>query len=168
MSSVESPAEINVRPAAPHDGPLILAFIMELAEYERLTHQVTATEDDIRRQLFGSKPAAEALIGEWRGKPEGFAIYFHNFSTFLAKPGIYLEDLYVRPPARGHGLGAAMLRRLAQLAVQRQCGRLEWAVLDWNEPAIGFYKKLGAVPTDEWTVFRLTGEALLDLAARQP
>ena len=120
----------------------------------------------LRRNLFGERRYAEVLIGEEDGEPVGFALFFHNFSTFLGKPGIYLEDLFVKPDHRGGGYGKALLQRLAQLAVERDCGRLEWAVLDWNEPAIGFYRKLGAVPMEDWTIFRLSGAALHDLAAR--
>ena len=155
-------ASITVRPAAPADVPAILGFIRELAEYEKLSHAVVATEGALRRHLFGEggRPAAECLIGEIGSAPQGFALYFTSFSTFLARPGIYLEDLYVRPAARGRGLGKALFTRLAALAVERGCGRLEWSVLDWNEPAIGFYRRMGAEPMSEWTVFRLSGEAL--------
>jgi GNAT superfamily N-acetyltransferase len=161
---------ISIRPAARADAPLILSLIRELAEYERLSHAVTATEADLERHLFGPGPAApapaECLIGELGGAPQGFALFFTSFSTFLARPGLYLEDLYVRPQARGRGLGDALLAHLARVAVERGCGRLEWAVLDWNEPAIGFYKKLGARPMDDWTVYRLDGGALSAAAAR--
>lgn len=160
MPAASQTSELLIRPATPADVPLILTLIKELAEYERLAHAVTANEDLLREQLFGPRPAAEVVIGEHRGAPAGFAIYFQNFSTFLAKPGIYLEDLYVRPASRGHGLGAALLRHVAGVAARRGCGRMEWAVLDWNELAIDFYKRLGAVPMDEWTIYRLTGEAL--------
>jgi GNAT superfamily N-acetyltransferase len=156
----------HIRPATRGDVPLILALIGELAEYERLTHEVTATAAQLDQWLFGAQPKAEVLIGEVDGAPCGFALFFHNFSTFLAKPGIYLEDLYVRPAMRGRGLGAALLGRLAQIALERGCGRLEWAVLDWNQPAIGFYQRLGAAPMNEWTVYRLTGETLAQLAGR--
>lgn len=159
-----------VRAARPGDIPTILRFVRELAEYERALDQVVATEDTLNRQLFGEGfgrgPTAEALIGELDGNPEGFAVYFTNFSTWLARPGIYLEDLYVTPASRGRGLGKALLLRLAAIATQRGCGRLEWAVLDWNEPAIGFYQKLGASPQSEWTVYRLTGPSL-ERAARE-
>jgi GNAT superfamily N-acetyltransferase len=152
--------QISVRPAAPADVPAILGFIRELAEYEKLSHAVVATEEALRRHLFGARPAAECLIGEIGGEAQGFALYFTSFSTFLAGPGIYLEDLYVRPAARGRGLGKALFTHLAAIAVERGCGRLEWSVLDWNEPAIGFYRRLGAEPMSEWTVFRLSGAAL--------
>ncbi|QIN82631.1 GNAT family N-acetyltransferase [Rubrobacter tropicus] len=151
---------IGVREATVDDVPLVLSFIRELAEYEKLSHEVVATEGALRETLFGERRYAEVLIGEQDGAPAGFALFFHNYSTFLGKPGIYLEDLYVRPEFRGAGIGRALLARLARLTVERGCGRLEWWVLDWNEPSIGFYKKLGAVPMDDWTVYRLTGEAL--------
>jgi GNAT superfamily N-acetyltransferase len=156
-------APVAVRQATAADIPLILRFIRELAAYERLLGQVEATEDGLRRTLFpqdGSPAAASVLIGELRGTPAGFAVYFFNYSTFLARPGLYLEDLFVRPQARGNGLGRALLLHLAALAADRGCGRMEWAVLDWNAPAIEFYRALGAVALDDWTVFRLTGGAL--------
>ena len=156
---------IGVRAATSEDVPLILSFLKELAEYEKLSHEVVATEDDLVRHLFGDRPVAEVVIGELGGTPAGFALFFHSFSTFLGRPGIYLEDLYVRLASRGSGLGRAMLVHLAKLAKERGCGRLEWSVLDWNEPSIGFYKALGAVAMDEWTVYRVTGEALDGLAA---
>jgi GNAT superfamily N-acetyltransferase len=149
-----------IRPATSSDVPLIRQLIGELADYEKLADQVVCTEDGLRQQLFGPRPYAEVLIAEDEGDGVGFALFFHNFSTFLGKPGIYLEDLFVRPAYRGRGHGKALLIALARLAVERNCGRLEWAVLDWNEPAIGFYKSLGAVPMEEWTVFRLAGETL--------
>ena len=155
----------EIRSATEDDAPLILSLINELADYERLSHEVVATEADLRGHLFGERPVAEVLIGELDGKPAGFALFFHNFSTFLGRPGIYLEDLYVRPSFRGSGMGRAMLVRLAELAKERGCGRLEWSVLDWNEPSIGFYKSLGAVPMEDWTVYRVTGPALERLAA---
>ena len=148
--------------------PLILDLIRELAEYEKLSHEVVVTEDGLRRSLFGERPAAEVLIGEFEGRPASFALFFHNFSTFLGKPGIYLEDLYVRPRFRGRGMGKAMLVRLAKLARERGCGRLEWSVLDWNEPSISFYESLGAVAMTDWTVYRVTGEALNSLASMGP
>ena len=154
----------KVRAASAEDVPLILTFIKELAEYERLSHVVVATEESLRRWLFGEQPVAEVLIAEHGGEAAGFAVFFHNFSTFLGKPGIYLEDIYVRPGFRGRGMGKAMLARLARLARERCCGRLEWSVLDWNEPSIRFYESLGAVAMDEWTVHRVTGEALDRLA----
>ena len=158
-------AETRIRGAARQDIPLILSLIRELAEYERLSHEVVATEDTLRESLFGERRYAEVLIAEHDGSPAGFALFFHNFSTFLGKPGIYLEDLYVRPVFRGAGLGKRLLVSLASLAKARGCGRLEWWVLDWNEPSIGFYKKLGAVPMDDWTVYRVSGAALEELAS---
>jgi GNAT superfamily N-acetyltransferase len=159
-----APMPTRIRPATPSDIPLILSLIRELAEYERLSHACIATEAALALHLFGPRPAAECVIGELDGTPEGLALFFTSFSTFLARPGIYLEDLYVRPHARGRGLGKALLAHLAALAVERRCGRLEWSVLDWNEPSIAFYKSLGAEPMHEWTVYRLTGDALTDLA----
>ena len=156
---------IHIRSAVAADVPLILGFIRELAEYEKLAHQVVATEADIRNSLFGTRPAAECLIAELQGKPAGFAIFFHNFSTFLGKPGIYLEDLYVKPELRGKGVGRKLLARLAKLALSRGCGRFEWAVLDWNKPAIRFYRSIGARMLDDWRINRVTGEALEKLAA---
>ena len=158
--------ELEIRAATEEDVPLILSLIKELAEYERLSHEVVATEEVLRDSLFGERPVAEVLIGQLGDEPVGFALFFHNFSTFLGKPGIYLEDLYVRPEFRGAGIGRALLVHLARLARERGCGRLEWSVLDWNEPAIGFYKKIGASPVSGWTVYRVTGEALDDMAAR--
>lgn len=158
-------ADFAIRFATPADVPLILSFIRALADYEKLSHEVVATEDALRETLFAERPVAEVIIGEDAGQPVAFALFFHNYSTFLARPGLYLEDLFVLPEARSKGIGREMLRFLAALAVERGCGRLEWWVLDWNAPAIGFYKKLGAVPMDEWTVFRVTGEALQQLAA---
>lgn len=152
-----------IRFAGEADAPLILQFIKGLAEYERLTHEVRATEAQLRETLFGARRYAEVIIGEFEGTPVGFALFFHNYSTFLGQPGIYLEDLFVTPDMRGRGFGKELLTFLARLAVERNCGRLEWAVLDWNAPAIGFYKKLGAVPMEEWTVFRLTGDALVEM-----
>jgi GNAT superfamily N-acetyltransferase len=154
-----------IRPAAASDVPLILRFIRDLAEYERLAHEVVATEDSLRETLFGARPYAEVVIAEDGGEPAGFALFFHNYSTFLAKPGIYLEDLYVRPEMRGRGTGRALLAHLARLAVERGCGRLEWWVLDWNEDAIRFYRSLGARPMEDWTVFRVAGDDLHHLAA---
>lgn len=156
-----------VRAATSDDVPLIRSLIEGLAEYERLRHECVATDDLLQAALFGPRPYAEVVIAEWAGEPAGFALFFHNFSTFLARPGIYLEDLYVRPEHRGHGIGRALLRHLAQQAVERGCGRLEWSVLDWNEDAIGFYKKLGARAQDEWTVYRVTGDALTQLATSE-
>jgi GNAT superfamily N-acetyltransferase len=158
-------AEARIREANEGDVPLILSLIRELAEYEKLSDEVVATEDGLRDSLFGERRYAEVLIAEHDGAPAGFALFFHNFSTFLGKPGIYLEDLYVKPAFRGSGIGKKLLVHLASLAKRRGCGRLEWWVLDWNEPSIGFYKKLGAVPMDDWTVYRVSGSALEDLAS---
>jgi GNAT superfamily N-acetyltransferase len=155
---------ITIRPAAEHEVPVILQFIRDLAVYERLEHQMVATPEMLRNTLFGPRPYAEVVFACIDGQPVGFALFFHNYSTFLGRPGIYLEDLYVRPQARGHGVGRRLLSWLAALAVERQCGRLEWSVLDWNEPSIGFYRSLGAVGMDEWRIFRLTGDALTALA----
>ena len=155
--------ELAIRAALEEEAPLILQLIKELAEYEKLSHEVVATEDSLRRSLFGQRRFAEALIGEVEGEPAGFALFFHNFSTFLGRPGIYLEDLYVRPEFRGSGLGRALLAYLARLALERGCGRLEWSVLDWNEPAIGLYKSVGAAPVDGWTGYRVAGKALEEL-----
>lgn len=160
------PGALTLRGAVPADVPQILEFIHELAEYERLTHEVVATEARVSAHLFGEHPAAEVVIGEWGGDPVAFALFFHNFSTFLGQPGLYLEDLYVRPEMRGRGVGKAMLAHLARLAVERGCGRFEWSVLDWNEPAIAFYRALGAEPMNGWTVQRVTGSALDRLAAQ--
>jgi GNAT superfamily N-acetyltransferase len=157
-------ATVTVRPALQHETPLILQLVRELAEYERLEAQMVADEQQMQAALFGPRPYAEVVFVCWEAEPVGFALFFHNFSTFLGRPGIYLEDLFVRPTFRGRGLGRRLLTWLAELAVARGCGRLEWSVLDWNAPAIGFYRRLGAVPLDEWTVFRLTGPALEALA----
>ena len=158
-------AGARIREATEGDVPLILSLIRELAECEKLSHEVVATEEALRESLFGERRYAEVLIAEHDGAPAGFALFFHNYSTFLGKPGIYLEDLYVRPEFRGSGIGKKLLAHLAGLAKRRGCGRLEWWVLDWNEPSIGFYKKLGAVPMDDWTVYRVSGSALEDLAS---
>jgi GNAT superfamily N-acetyltransferase len=155
---------LRIRAAIPADVPLILDFIRRLAEYERLAHEVVASERELAHWLFGPRPYAEVTIAEWGGQPAGFALFFHNFSTFLGRPGIYLEDLFVASEMRGHGIGRALLAHLAALAVERGCGRLEWWVLDWNEDAIRFYRSLGAEPMDEWTVFRVAGDALERLA----
>ena len=155
---------LSIRPATPADLPLIADLIRALAEYEKLSHEVRFDDAILGEKLFGPRPYAEVLIGEVDGTPRGFALFFHNFSTFEGKPGIYLEDLFVMPEARGVGLGKALLAELARLTVERDCARLEWAVLDWNEPSIGFYKKLGARPMDDWTVMRVDGKALTKLA----
>jgi GNAT superfamily N-acetyltransferase len=159
-----SAPSVTIRQATEQDVPLILSFIRQLAEYERLLDAVKATEPMLRETLFGPRPAAEVLIAEDGGKPVGFALFFENYSTFLAQRGIYLEDLFVIPAARGRGIGKVLLQRLAHLAIERNCGRLEWAVLDWNSPAIGFYRRVGAVPMEDWTVYRLSGSSLERLA----
>jgi GNAT superfamily N-acetyltransferase len=155
---------ITIRPACRDDVPLVLEFIRDLARYERLEHEVAASEAQLREALFGERRYAEVVFACSGGEPVGFALFFHNFSTFKGRPGIYLEDLFVRPEARGRGIGKQLLAHLARIAVERDCARLEWAVLDWNEPSIGFYRSLGAKPMDEWTTFRLTGESLALLA----
>ena len=157
-------SELRITPAAESDAALILEFIRALAEYEKLGHEVVATEEKLRRTLFSSKPSAEAVLAYWNGECAGFALFFTSYSTFLAQPGIYLEDLFVKPHLRGKGIGFGLLKHLSKLAVERDCGRLEWGVLDWNEPSIKFYKKLGAVPMDEWTKYRLAGDALKALS----
>lgn len=156
---------LAIRPATAADLPLIAQLIRDLAEYEKLAHEVRFDEAVLGAKLFGPRPYAEVVIGEVDGVPQGFALFFHNFSTFEGRPGIYLEDLFVRPEARGAGLGKALLSHLAALALERDCARLEWSVLDWNEPAIGFYRKLGARLMDEWTVMRVDGAALAQLGA---
>jgi GNAT superfamily N-acetyltransferase len=153
----------TLRQATAEDAVTVLAFIRELAEYERLAHEVVATEELLRETLFGERRVAEVVLGCERGEPVAFALFFHSFSTFLGRPGIYLEDLFVRPACRGRGYGEVLLSYLARLAVERGCGRLEWSVLDWNEPALRFYRRLGAVAMDGWTVHRLTGESLAAL-----
>jgi GNAT superfamily N-acetyltransferase len=155
---------IRIRPATPDDVPQILTFVRELAEYEREPAAVVATEPMLSEALFGERPWAETAIAEVDGTPVGFALFFHNFSTWTGRPGIYVEDLYVSPAARGGGVGKALLRHVAGLALDRGCARLEWAVLDWNQPAIDFYRAIGAQPMDEWTVQRVTGDSLAQLA----
>lgn len=159
-----NPHSPHLRPATIDDVPLILQFIRALAEYERMLDDVVATEDMLRETLFGARPAAEVILCFEGELPAGFALFFHNYSTFRGRPGIYLEDLYVRPEFRGRGYGKLLLATLARLCVERNCARLEWSVLDWNTPSIEFYKSLGAVPMDEWTVYRLTGEQLAKLS----
>ncbi|HUB97457.1 MAG TPA: GNAT family N-acetyltransferase [Stellaceae bacterium] len=161
----EKGARIAIRPAAAADAAILLGFVRELAAYEKLSHEAVATEAMLAAALFGPRPFAEALIAEWDGAPVGFALFFHTFSTFVGRPGLYLEDIYVRPAHRRHGVGHALLRELAAIALARDCGRLEWAVLDWNEPAIRFYReKLGARAMDEWTVQRLDRARIKALA----
>ena len=159
-----TPAPLRIEAAVLADVPLILGFIRELAEYERMLERVVATEELLREQLFGERPGAEVVIARWEGEPVGFALFFHNFSTFLGRRGLYLEDLFVRPAYRGKGVGRALLSHLARTAVRRGCGRVEWWVLDWNEPSIGFYRALGAEAMSDWTVYRLTGAPLASLA----
>jgi GNAT superfamily N-acetyltransferase len=156
---------VSIRPAAPADLPLIAQFIRDLADYEKLADEVRFDEATLGDKLFGARPYAEVVIGELDGTPQGFALFFHNFSTFEGRPGLYLEDLFVRPAARGSGLGKALLAHLAALCAARDCARLEWSVLDWNAPAIGFYQSIGARLMDEWTVMRVDGAALATLAA---
>lgn len=158
-------SDIIIRAAQLDDIDTIRDFILALAEFEKLSHAVKADRDTLARYLFGPRPMAEVLIAEHAGAPVGFALFFHNFSTFEGRPGLYLEDLFVIPEARGLGAGKALLARLANLAIERDCARLEWSVLDWNEPAIAFYRSIGAKPMDEWTVQRVDGAALLSLAA---
>ncbi|MEY2497706.1 MAG: hypothetical protein QOD12_1262 [Verrucomicrobiota bacterium] len=154
----------EIRQTTADDVPVILNLIRELAEYERAPDAVVATEAGLREVLFGPKPSAEVLLALAAGEPVGFAVYFYNFSTWLGRPGLYLEDLFVRPAARGKGYGRALLVELAKIARERGCGRMEWAVLDWNDPAIQFYRKLDAEPMTEWTVFRLTRDGIAKLA----
>ncbi|KAF1697184.1 N-acetyltransferase [Pseudoxanthomonas koreensis] len=156
---------MRLRAATPDDIPLVLALVAELADYERLPHEAVATADDMHAALFGPRPAAEVVIAECDGTPAGFALFFVSFSTFLGKPGLYLEDLFVRPAFRGRGAGKRLMVHLARLALERGYGRFEWSVLDWNTPAIDFYRSLGAKPMDGWTVQRVSGEALHALAA---
>jgi GNAT superfamily N-acetyltransferase len=157
--------DLRIRPAKRADVPLILGLIQALAEYEHLSHECVASEALLGESLFGERPAAEVLIAEFDGEPAGFALWFTSYSTFLARPGLYLEDLFVHPRFRGRGIAGRLMRHLARIAVERGYGRFEWSVLDWNELALGFYRTLGAVPMDGWTVQRVSGEALLALAA---
>ena len=161
---LSTPSTFKIRPAVEEDAAVILSLIKELADYENLSHEVAATENDIRKTLFGERPFAETLIGEYEGLPISFALFFHTFSTFAGKPGIYLEDLYVQPAHRGKGFGSKMLAHIAALARERDCGRFEWSVLNWNTPAIRTYEKLDASPMKEWILYRLSGEALNRLA----
>ena len=164
----DSASRMSIRPAEKQDVGIILGFIKELAEYERLTHEVVNDGVSLNRFLFGEHRAAEAIIAESNETPVGFALFFHTFSTFLGKPGLYLEDLYVNPDMRGQGFGKLLLRHVARLALERGCGRLEWSVLDWNKPAIGFYERLGAQAMDDWTVYRLTGDNLSAFGKQEP
>jgi GNAT superfamily N-acetyltransferase len=156
---------LQIEPVQPSDAPLIVAMVRELAAYERLLDEVVITPEDVHRDLFGPRPYAEAVVARVEGEPVGFALWFHNYSTFAGRPGLYLEDLFVRPAFRGHGYGEALLRHLAGIALERGCARFEWSVLDWNEPALAFYRKLGAIGMDGWTVHRVSGDALAVLAA---
>ena len=158
-------ARLNIRPATEADIALVLAFIRGLAAYEHLSHLVTATEETLRDALFGARPGAEVLLAFEAGTPVGFAVFFHNFSTFLGRRGLWLEDIYIDPAFRRKGYGRALLLHVARIAHERGCGRFEWSALDWNTPAIDFYKGLGAVPLDDWTIFRATGAALEKMAA---
>jgi GNAT superfamily N-acetyltransferase len=156
---------LSIEAAQPRDAAVLLALIRALAEYEKLTHLVVGTEQQLREELFGARPVIEAVVGWEDGRAVGFALYFHNFSTFLARRGLYLEDLFVVPEARGRGYGKALMRHVARIAVERECGRFEWAVLDWNQPAIAFYRSLGAEVLPDWRICRLTGEALMALGS---
>ena len=156
---------LNVRPATRADAAIIASLVRELAEYEKLEHEAQATPDDFLREIEAPNPVIHVLIAEWNGEPAGFALYFFNFSTFVGRPGLYLEDLFVRPAQRAHGIGRALLRALARIARQRNCGRMEWAVLDWNEPALRFYQSLGARQMNEWIIHRLTPPEIERLAA---
>lgn len=156
---------LSIRPATAEDVALIRSMIEALADYEKLRDHCFATDEAVHEALFSTKPAAECRIAEWSGTPAGFVLFFHNFSTFVTRRGLYLEDLFVKPEFRKHGIGKALLQHLAKLALERGCARFEWSVLDWNEPAIQFYKALGARPMSEWTVYRVDGSALTDLAA---
>ncbi|MEY3667193.1 MAG: hypothetical protein RL572_733 [Pseudomonadota bacterium] len=166
MQDNAPPAVLRIRTAGVDDCTLIHSFIMELAVYEKLAHEVIATPELLAQTLFGPRPGAEVLIAEYEGRPVGYALFFQSFSTFLGRPGLYLEDVYVQPALRGRGIGKAIMTRLAALAVARDYARFEWSVLDWNAPSIAFYRAIGAIPMDGWTVQRLTGQALLDLAAQ--
>jgi len=167
MTTATGIVDFTIKPATKKDVPVILNFIKKLADYERLSHEVVATEELLQRTLFGQRRTAEVAIGYLNSDPVGFVLFFHNFSTFIGRPGIYIEDLFIDEQFRRRGFGGALLRHVAKLAAARECGRLEWSVLDWNEPAINFYKKLGAVSMNEWTVFRMTGENLQRLADRK-
>lgn len=164
MQNLSNSATVAITPATPADVPMLFQLVTALADYEKLSHEVTGTSDDLAQHLFGDRPYAEAILARVENKPVGFALFFHNFSTFLMKPGIYLEDLFVLPEYRGQGIGKLLLQTLGKLAVERGCGRLEWAVLDWNEPAIAFYKRMGAQIRTEWQLCRVTGDALQQLA----
>lgn len=164
MQLATSVPDFTIRSTTVDDCALILGFIQELADYEKLSHEIVATTEILKETLFGEKPYAEVTIGEYQGKPVGYSLFFHNFSTFTGRPGIYLEDIYVQPEMRGKGFGKLMLAYIAKLAVERNCTRVEWSVLDWNEPSIQFYRSIGAAPMDGWTVQRLDGSELTDFA----
>jgi GNAT superfamily N-acetyltransferase len=166
MSFSASLPGFEIRPATIDDVPLIFSFIKKLAQYEGLAHEVVATEESLRETLFNSRKTAEVAIGDLQNKPIGLVLFFHNYSTFLGRPGLYIEDLFVDETYRRRGFGSALLSYVARLAIERNCGRLEWSVLDWNKPAIEFYTKFGAVPMSGWTVFRVTGQSLENLAAQ--
>jgi GNAT superfamily N-acetyltransferase len=167
MAWTTEPAPLKIRPAAESDVPVILSFIKKLADYERLSHEVVATEEMLRQNLFGERRVAEVAIADFDSKPVGFVLFFHSFSTFLGRSGLYIEDLFVDQSYRRRGVGRALLYYVARLAKARQCGRLEWSVLDWNEPAIHFYKEIGAVPMSDWTVYRVSGTSLDKLASAE-
>ncbi len=162
---MEKQAHLSIRKAQENDTPLILKLIQDLAKFEKLSHEVITTEDILRDSLFKNSTGAEVIIGEYQNRPVAFALFFHNFSTFLGRPGIYLEDLFVKPEVRSKGFGKVILKYIANLAQERDCGRFEWSVLDWNKRAISFYEKLGANPMQDWTTYRLSGKALDDLAS---
>ncbi|MDX2097541.1 MAG: GNAT family N-acetyltransferase [Leptolyngbyaceae cyanobacterium bins.59] len=157
---------LHLRSATIADVPTIFSLVQALADYEKLSHEVTGTEALLKEHLFGDRPYVEAVLAEWKGQPVGFALFFYNYSTFLTKPGIYLEDLFVLPDYRSKGIGKALITHVATLAVERGCGRLEWSVLDWNEPAIGFYRRMGADILPDWRICRVTGDALINLSNR--
>jgi GNAT superfamily N-acetyltransferase len=167
MTTTTGIVDFTIKPATKKDVPVILRFIQKLADYERLSHEVVATEELLQRTLFGQRRTAEVALGYFHSEPVGFVLFFHNFSTFVGRSGIYIEDLFVDEPFRRRGFGGALLTHVAKVAAARECGRLEWSVLDWNEPAINFYKKLGATPMNEWTMFRITGNNLQQLAGRE-
>lgn len=165
MSDKSLSPDFEIREGTLSEIPTILTFIKELAEYEKMSDDVVANEKLLKEHLFGEKKSAEVVIAYYQNKPVGFALYFYNFSTFLGRPGLYLEDLYVRKQMRGNGFGKALLKHLAKIATKKKCGRMEWAVLNWNEPSIQFYKSLGANPMNDWTVYRVTGNALKELGS---
>ena len=166
MTAESENSDLLIRPATIEDCELILSFIRELADYEKLLHEVVADVSALQKTLFGDKPYAEVVIADYQAQPVGFALFFHNYSTFLGQPGLYLEDLFVRPAMRGRGFGKSLLAHVASVAVSRNCGRLEWSVLDWNQPAKDFYQSLGAEPMEDWTVNRISGQTLADLAGQ--